>query len=484
MESDRSSWLWVVGAAMIAAAAIGAGTLHEQQHADSLLMVLISLQRWTPFFWGQDRLGTLVPLLAMPIRDPFLNLLVQDWLTTAAALIAPFVVSRCLLDTKDRWMTAGVLANLLLLLTASRELRFDWFVTQPYGLAIALGCAGLLVLDSSGIRPWLLGLALLTLASWIHVGMVALLAPLIVVRRRRVAAALGAAVAAAVVGMLLQRLADHHITMTLASLASCPHAWWQLGVNAVANVAHPMAALIACGALVVTLAVFPQRSALAAAGSSVAVAAVYWAAIGASEWARLNAYYPRYVYPSLLLLGVAAAIVLTTPLIGHARRSTAVALSGLIIVAAVSYGPPSIQRVRASLDARFGRMTSDVLASNATVVAGDYWTVWPAVFHANIARYRTAGRVDVYGLRIGRKRPIPLWNGGSGEGADCSGSRGPRHRPVRPTHQRRHPLPQGNADAPPVRGPPCAGSPCRLPSSMISAAAKRAIRSSCCPPIR
>jgi hypothetical protein len=52
------------------AAWMGLGTLHDFEHADSLLPVLISTQRWTPFFWGQDRFGMLVPLVAMPIRDP------------------------------------------------------------------------------------------------------------------------------------------------------------------------------------------------------------------------------------------------------------------------------------------------------------------------------------------------------------------------------------------------------------------------------
>jgi hypothetical protein len=235
------------------------------------------------------------------------------------------------------------------------------------------------------------------------------------VRRRRTAAALGAAAAAAAAGLLLQRLSAHHMTMAVASLRSWPHAWWQLGMNAVANIAHPLAALLACGVLAGMLFVFPRRSAFASAASSVVVAAVYWAAIGTSEWARLNAYYPRYVYPSLLLLGVAAAIVMTSPLLAQARRYNAIALSGLIVVAAVGYGPPSIRRVKANLDARFGRMTSDVLASNATVVAGDYWTVWPAVFHANIARYRLTGRVDVYGLTYRSEATDPLWIGRSGD---------------------------------------------------------------------
>src|SRR5688500_4546792 len=50
------------------AASMSLGRLHEFHSADSILPVLVSLQRWTPFFWQQDRFGMVVPLLAMPIR--------------------------------------------------------------------------------------------------------------------------------------------------------------------------------------------------------------------------------------------------------------------------------------------------------------------------------------------------------------------------------------------------------------------------------
>ena len=74
---DRHPWVVVTTLSAALAAWMGLGTLHDFQHADSLLTVLISTQRWTPFFWGQDRFGMLVPLLAMPIHHPLANLLAQ-----------------------------------------------------------------------------------------------------------------------------------------------------------------------------------------------------------------------------------------------------------------------------------------------------------------------------------------------------------------------------------------------------------------------
>jgi hypothetical protein len=51
------------------------GDFHRGHTADTLLPILVSLQRWTPFFWEQDRIGMLVPLLTLQLRHPLLNLL-------------------------------------------------------------------------------------------------------------------------------------------------------------------------------------------------------------------------------------------------------------------------------------------------------------------------------------------------------------------------------------------------------------------------
>src|SRR4051812_27030057 len=71
---------------------IDLGTLHRLQHGDSLLPVLVSLQRWTPFFWEQDRYGMLIPLLARPVTNPLGNLLVQGFLNVSCGLSAFFLL--------------------------------------------------------------------------------------------------------------------------------------------------------------------------------------------------------------------------------------------------------------------------------------------------------------------------------------------------------------------------------------------------------
>src|SRR5260370_506498 len=80
----------------LAAVLIDFGSLHSEQHADALIQILGSLQALKPFFWEQDRYGTLVPLLVSPVRSPLANLLVQNFITVFAGLSAPFLLARFL----------------------------------------------------------------------------------------------------------------------------------------------------------------------------------------------------------------------------------------------------------------------------------------------------------------------------------------------------------------------------------------------------
>src|SRR5262252_5307993 len=177
--SSLSTWSVVTIVVGLLAAWMDAGRVfHAWQGADSLIPVLVSLLRWTPFYWQQDRFGMLVPLLATPVRDPWANLLVQDWLMTSAALLAPFLIARAMARIPAVWCTAGATANLLLFLCVRADVRFDWLITQPYALSIALGAAALIVVERSGVAATIAACALMALAHWVNVGVAALVAPI------------------------------------------------------------------------------------------------------------------------------------------------------------------------------------------------------------------------------------------------------------------------------------------------------------------
>ena len=72
------------------------------------------------------------------------------------------------------------------------------------------------------------------------------------------------------------------------------------------------------------------------------------------------------------------------------------------------YGFPSLRRVRADLD-RFSVLTPDVLAAGCTHIAGDYWTVWPAIFHVNLTLYERRESRTVWGVTFGGQPTSMIW---------------------------------------------------------------------------
>ena len=178
---------WLAGAAVVAGAACAvAGGLHAHQHADALVPVLVSLQRWTPFYWGQERYGMLVPLLALPVRDPLWNLLLQRLVLATASLGAVVLLARHVLQERD-WRLAGLLSAGALLALAPAPWLFEWLVDQPYGLSLGVALLGLALAepDDRGRRGGGqvgLGAFLVLLAHWVNAGAGLLLLPLAVAR--------------------------------------------------------------------------------------------------------------------------------------------------------------------------------------------------------------------------------------------------------------------------------------------------------------
>lgn len=75
-ESRRAAVALFLLATALAAVVVDLSGAPAGHHADSVIPVLTSLYHWEPFFWGTDRNGQLLPLLALPFAHPFTNLLV------------------------------------------------------------------------------------------------------------------------------------------------------------------------------------------------------------------------------------------------------------------------------------------------------------------------------------------------------------------------------------------------------------------------
>jgi hypothetical protein len=399
----------------VLAAWIDLGRLHYLADADSLLPVLVSLQHWTPFYWHQDRFGMLVPLIAMPVRHPLANMLVQGWLTTVAALLAPFLAARYLSDG-PHWFAAGAVANALFLAIFTDALRFDWLVAQPFALSMSLAFASLLVAQRSSVGATVASLALMLLAYWANLTVAVIVVPFVLARQfdRRSLWVTGIGLS---VGLLIWYLSkDPRYTRTeILPIVQWPHGWLMILHSGLEKIAYPRL----CAIVLIVTAVAatrlwtqsPRSDTLKAASSAVVVACIHWFVTGLSLHVQLNDYSARYVLPSVSLFGVAIGLVLVAS--AHHRRNlaTPAIVVALVMATIANYGVPSVKRLRLTIDQRFGAMTQQVIATEATVIVGNYWTVWPAVFHANLFLYERPGpRWRVFGLTYRSDATDALWS--------------------------------------------------------------------------
>ncbi|HET8541910.1 MAG TPA: hypothetical protein VFL83_18680 [Anaeromyxobacter sp.] len=424
-----------------AAVLVDLGALHALEHADAIVPVLVSLQRWTPFYWDQERYGMLVPLLALPVRDPFWNLLLQRGLLVLAGLAAVLLLARHVLAGRD-WPLAGLAAAGGLLLAAPAPWLFEFLGDQPYGLSVALALAGLAVAEPGPDRrrrpmrlAW--GLVLVVAAHWVNAATGVFL--LLLAAGRAAADLLEGEDAAAVVprlgvdGALLAAglaagqaflfaypaLSGQPLRLATGMLpaSAWPHAWGAFLGNAWAASAPWGAALAGAAALgAALLATRPLRAHLPAAlvrAAALAAAALAYALFaGSLRWVEENAFHWRYLAPSAVLVHLAATSLLAEPLARLprlARGSGAGALALVPLAALAAYGPPSPARARADLDRVAGAHTADVLAARCALVAGDYWSVWPAVWHARLALRERGDPREVWGVTHRTRATVLQW---------------------------------------------------------------------------
>jgi hypothetical protein len=422
----------------VVAAWVDLGTIQRLQHADSLMYPMISLWHWTPFYWGQDRFGMLVPLLARPIGNPLANLLVQDFLNIFSGLAA-FVLLARYMSRDAAYPALGILGAASFLAFVPPAYQAMYFIDACYGIWLALGLGGLIAVESrpGGVSVFRLacGLVMILLAHWVNFTTALILGPLVVSRllflgtarprrpsfdphpesseARRVRAkmrgiggsettlALLLLATGVVVGWFLVRLSIERLTTPLDALAPSEWiaAWYGLLERQWESLSPQRlpAFLASATALGLATLAWPaaRRQAPMAwrtADALVLSAAVIWLYTGTRLWVRLNGYTFRYLIPSVLMVQAAILTIGVAPLYHaagpNARKGlNAIAVAAMFGGATLSFGYPSLSGVRSEFDRKFGAMTDDLIDARCTHLAGEYYRVWPAVFHANVVLY-------------------------------------------------------------------------------------------------
>jgi hypothetical protein len=425
------------------AACIDFGSFHALHNGDSIILSLISLQRWTPFLWEYDRFGMLLPLLATPFRDPLANLVFQSWLGILCGIASIFLLARFMVR-QPHWPVVAVIAVAALLLFTPLPIQFQWFLEQQYATSFTLALSALLLLESVRPHDWLsprflAALLLVALAHWVNLVIFVPLLPLVAVRYfleadgtllcrvtgRPLLRASGLLVFGALSGQIILKLAHIEVNAGFSvflPVAELPAAWAQFGRSTFTALIrqHSDEAYLfgpaVFGALV--LLVLPRltnnlKSMLPAACALSFASAGYWLLTGASGWVQQNLYVVRYAFPSLLFIAVLLAMLAAAPFMAiRPDRVSPLAMLlavSLLVAALRAYGVPAALRPREDIDRLFGRATPELLGAHTKVVVGDYWKVWPAVFHANLVGYGLGQREPIYGLTYRGSVTHPFW---------------------------------------------------------------------------
>jgi|SRR5215471_10151494 len=434
-KSARSAAFVLVLAAAASALLADFGRFHRIHHGDTVLSALISLYHWTPFYWDQDRFGMLIPLLAIPFRNPFWNLLFQCGVSLFAGLGALMLFVRYVAGDSN-WPLAAMIAALAAFAAGPHSTLFQAFwpdQVYPPGLATLL--LGLLLLSPArgpqdrrmSFSRRSAGVGLIVIACWVNMATPLLAVPLILLRRAFVERRSGSGgkpdpffdghlislialfASLALAYLAFSRIGPHPVTDPLP-VNRWPHAWWALARNAwdvwLSN--PPSAALLAPALVGVALIAAPswrEQAGRALRGAAVLIycGAIYFFEISTSSWVQKNDFGVRYLYPSFIMFHAALAIlsaVAVAALLGR-RAEPVVRLGSLPLLCAGAlwaFGAPSLARVRADLDQTLGQRTPDVLEARCTHLAGRHWTVWPAVFHAYWKLYEAGERRVIVGI--------------------------------------------------------------------------------------
>lgn len=127
---------------LFCAASLSIGVIQAINHADAILPVIISLQHWTPFAWGQDRFGMLIPLLAVPFKAPLVNAAVQNILSFFFGMLAPLITARYLYGRHEGSAIGSIALIFFVGLYPDHSIQEYFGLAQPYGTALTLCYTG------------------------------------------------------------------------------------------------------------------------------------------------------------------------------------------------------------------------------------------------------------------------------------------------------------------------------------------------------
>jgi hypothetical protein len=402
---------------VIQAGILALSRVHAAHDSDTLLWTLISVDRLLPFYWSDNRVGTLVPWIASMVHDPYANTQLQVFIWSLSLFACPVLVGALTLRRPSR----GVLKltqHALVYTVLCFLFRFDdqssipiLFLGHPHGLALCLALCALLVAEKVYRTPSCL-FAVFTLAfltAWVNISLVVfLLTAMFLLTRAHICKtgrlmwqvfSIGVVCMATAVEFALSRQYSGTDLLKGGNLFSMPETLSHLSRNTFAFMLRPASC---CTVLLISLSVFflwknkgrlllDYRKLLCLMGASF----VLLLAIGCSEWPAKNAYHHRYLAAPAISICILISFVAADALLGWMRAArfsdrnlsviACVLFVGVLGAEIRTFGLPSFAAARQALESRISADRTSLYESGCTHLVGSYWRVWPRVFDYNAA---------------------------------------------------------------------------------------------------
>lgn len=367
-------------------------------NADAIVTYFVSLVKWTPFFWGQDRFGMILPLIALPVHDPLINVVLQNSLHMFFIFMGLFLAAYYLTG-KRNWLATGALSVLALFaLSDDTTLLLEFlFPSQLYSNAIFFGWLSLIA------APHSFGLALIAalIANWCNfvIGPFFLSLVLALVafnhrgwrawrqglwdRKREILIFLLAIVAGQILRSRFETYESQGYSLT--TLAEIFQGLMDIFVNKMTR--SPAQFYVPPILLALAILITRKKPDLRIYSAVFCQSILFTFATCASQMAKWTGFPARYLIP-MVLLWIPVNIGLTLNLIEQRwtriRPALITAASTLILATllALRWGLPSQEALEDGLEAGLAPAGAEALRLKCTHVVGDYYNMWHAMLYA------------------------------------------------------------------------------------------------------
>ncbi len=382
--------------------------LHSFQNADSILPVWMALERWTPFYWGQNRFGMPLALLPTLLRHfPWAAFFSYHFLLSLFSLGAiawgfSYGIER---TTKLEMPMPGKsflsfilpLGVFLLIFPPNAFFEF-WF--QPYGASIGFLIPALILLRSPRRLRVASGVALLFVSFWINAGLIIFAFTLIVAeqlvtdrtQRRELIRRVGIFSGTFLVAWIAAKTGPTGESyLKLLPPAEWIDQWIACG-SSIRNAFYP-AIIPILGIQLVALLYYRKMNSPAFAFALTIASIIHFLFFALLAWTQVSLNSFRYFLPTVYGLTLSSCLILWSLVETRLETWTeslskpkAFILAGglvlsLTVLIQARFGAPSVAGSLDSLDQSLGKHFNSIRDAHCTHVIGDYWSTWTSVLY-------------------------------------------------------------------------------------------------------